>query len=282
MMLGLVALALYVVYLRPTSLGAQKTICQVTSRESLVLPLDGALPVLRLRLALPESWTAAPTCCGGKGMGVLHVNVKEKPYSAHLDEANRSITLIVKVYHDHQGASGYLASVPVGGFINVPKIRAWDYHHDSRRTAMVCFGVGITECLGISEVLLARGAEVRMVYASRDPAQVLLLAELRSLLNAHPTRFRVRHCRSRRHHTLGLSLQEPERAPPGESVTHGRVDATVLRQEFGGPWGDGAPAEHFLLVGSKEMERAALDMVFEAGLRDASQLRGHPDCLLMT
>ena len=120
-----------------------------------------------------------------------------------------------------------------------------------------------------------------MVYASRDPAQVLLLAELRSLLNAHPTRFRVRHCLSRRHHTLGLSLQEPERAPPGESVTHGRVDATVLRQEFGGPWGDGAPAEHFLLVGSKEMERAALDMVFEAGLRDASQLRGHPDCLLM-
>ena len=29
------------------------------------------------------------------------------------------------------------------------------------------------------------------------------------------------------------------------------------------------------------MERAALDMVFEAGLRDPARIRGHPDFLLM-
>lgn len=265
--------------------------CQLMSREYLVPPGDEAqasLPVLRLGLALPESWTGAPACCGDEGAGVLHVRVRaapdrEQPYSAHLDQTNRSISLIVKVYPEEgsPGVSGYLESVEVGSSIDVSEIRAWDYHHSSRRTAMVCFGVGITECLGISEVLLARGAEVRMVYASRDPAQVLLLAELRGVLNANPTRFRVRHCLSRRHPTLGLKLVQPALAPPGERVTHGRIDATVLREEFDGAWGDGAPVEHFLLVGSREMEMAALGMVFEAGLRDKSQVRGHPDFLLM-
>ena len=269
---------------------AQSTLCQVTSREHLVLPLDGALQVVRIRLALPDSWTGPPACCGGEGMGVLHVNVKtessqEKPYSAHLDEAKRSITLIVKVY-PHQGVSGHLTSVPPGGFVNVPEIRAWDYHYNSRRVAMVCFGVGITECMGISEVLLARGAEVRMVYASKEPAQVLLLPELRDLLDAYPTRFRLRHCLSWPGSThLGASIRwggMPERQPPpGERSTHGRVNADVLLEEFDGPWGDGAPVEHFLLVGSKAMETAALNMVFEAGLRDPSQIRGHPDFLLM-
>ena len=125
-----------------------------------------------------------------------------------------------------------------------------------------------------------------MIYASKDPAQVLLLPELRDLLDAYPTRFRLRHCLSRQGSThLAASIRMggmPERQPPpGESNTQGRVNSHVLLEEFDGPWADGEPVEHFLLVGSSAIETAVLNMVFEAGLRDPAQIRGHPDFLLM-
>ena len=48
----------------------------------------------------------------------------------------------------------------------------------------------------------------------------------------------------------------------GERVTSGRVDAAAVREAFGDGWGEGA---YFLVVGTKDMERAAWAWLDELG-----------------
>ena len=111
--------------------------------------------VHRLRFSLPETALTRPACCGGEA-GMLHVRVKApkapgqpmrlQPYSAHLDDAAQSFTLVVKVYPgappEFAGVSGFLGSVPVNEYVHVPEIRQLDWRRDSRRAAMVCLGAG--------------------------------------------------------------------------------------------------------------------------------------------
>ena len=145
------------------------TQCQLLSRQ--VLTAEDAtttpptLAVHRLRFALPASMRT-PGYCGGEG-GLLHVRVKApdakgemlvRPYSAHVHAANRTFDLVVKAYPG--GVSERLCALPVDGYAHVPEIRALDWRRDSKRVGMMCFGVGITECLGPAEALLKAGGEV--------------------------------------------------------------------------------------------------------------------------
>ena len=83
-----------------------------------------------------------------------------QPYSAHLtpggEGSERSFDLVVKIYAGgppaSSGVSGYLGALAVNDTAHVPEIRALDWRRDSKRTGMVCFGVGITECLGPAKV----------------------------------------------------------------------------------------------------------------------------------
>lgn len=208
-----------------------------------------------------------------------------QPYSAHVNLTSATFDLFVKVYPDDRssaGVSAYLGGVSEGESVHVPEIRAWDWRRESRRVGMVCFGVGVTECVVAASALLRAGAEVRMIYANRDMAQAFLLRPLRTLLEAYPRRFRLRHCLSRPASGTNVDVEQRPSVEQGqEHTTLGRVNASVLWEEFGGPWLDGSDAEHFLMVGTTQMERAVLGMLGEAHLVDLSAIRGHPDFLLM-
>ena len=266
------------------------TLCQLVSREVLTEADTTTTPptpaVHQLRFALPAS-ARTPDCCGGES-GMLHVRVKApdaqghmqvKPYSAHIFAANRSLfDLVVKVYPS--GVSARLGSLAVHDFAHIPEMRAIDWRRDARRVGMVCFGVGITECLGPAEALLKAGGEVRIVYANRNAEQIVLVDELRRLLREHAGSFRLRHCLSQPSQGAALDLVKAGKAGD-EKLTRGRVDHKVLKQEFAGPWKDGLEAEHFLAIGTSEMERSVLGLLGRAGLIDFSQIRGHPEFLLI-
>lgn len=196
-------------------------------------------------------------------------------------DGNKSFELVVKIYPSggpptSPGVSAYLGALLVGEYAHVPEVRALDWRRDSRRTGMVCFGVGITECLGPARKLLEAGAEVRLIYANRHAGQILMREEYAALLNAYPTRFRIRHC---------LSQPTPGAPPleklPGERATKGRVDYKVLKAEFGGAWANGEHVQHFFMIGTTAMERAVLGMIGRAQLADFAAIRGHPEFLLM-
>ena len=145
------------------------THCQLLSREVLTVAdattTPSTLAVHRLRFALPAAFRT-PGCCDGEN-GMLHVRVKApdangkmlvRPYSAHMHPANQTFELVVKAYPG--GVSEKLCALPVDAYAHVPEIRALDWRRDSKRVGMVCFGVGITECLGPAEALLKAGGEV--------------------------------------------------------------------------------------------------------------------------
>ena len=145
------------------------THCQLLSREVLTAAdattTPSTLAVHRLRFALPAAFRT-PGCCDGES-GMLHVRVKApdangkmlvRPYSAHVHPANQTFELVVKAYPG--GVSEKLCALPVDAYAHVPEIRALDWRRDSKRVGMVCFGVGITECLGPAEALLKAGGEV--------------------------------------------------------------------------------------------------------------------------
>jgi len=284
------------------------TLCQLQSREILTnnnSTTTSSLAVHRLRFLLPLT-AQIPECCNGEN-GMLHVRVKApddddesrrigqqttmrlQPYSAHMvDSSKQSFDLIVKIYpsiepptSDHPGVSAYLGALAINDYVHIPEIRALDWWRDSKRVGLICFGVGITECLAPAKVLLQDGAEVRMVYANRYADDQILLEELRVLLVEYPDRFRLRHCLSRQPQPASVGIEMDSVASiGGERTTHGRVDSIVLNEEFGGSWHDGDVIQHFFMVGTDEMEHAVIGMVAQARLFDFSKFRGHPTCLL--
>lgn len=70
-----------------------------------------------------------------------------------------------------------------------------DYRRDSKRTGMVCFGVGATECVPLARAALGDGGHVRMLVANRDA--VVLGPELKALEAQYPRTLRVSHYLSR-------------------------------------------------------------------------------------
>lgn len=218
---------------------------------------------------------------------MLHVRVRApdakgkmlvRPYSAHVHPVNQTFELVVKAYPG--GVSEKLCVLPVDEYAHVPEIRALDWRRDSKRVGMVCFGVGITECLGPAEALLKAGGEVRLVYSNSNAEQIILLDEARALLRGYAGRFRLRHCLSQPVEGAALDAVKAGKGE-GEKLTRGRVDHKVLAQEFGGAWKDGKLAEHFLMIGTSDMERSVLGLLGRASLVDFSKIRGHPLFLLL-
>ena len=144
-----------------------------------------------------------------------------------------------------------------------------DYYRDTRRVAMMCFGVGVTECLPLATRLLARGAEVRMAVADRDASRVVLRREFAELEAAYPTNLRVRRYFSR--------------PRPGDlEQAYPRIDAEAVRDFFGGSWIDGKPAEYLEIVGSARHERDAYEMVLAAAIWPTLFIgMGHPPFIIM-
>lgn len=270
------------------------TRCQLLSREVLTQAKDTTPAVHRLRFSLPATAQTAPECCSGE-RGMLHVRVRApnaagqtrrlNPYSAHVADDNTSFDIVVKIYPagppTSPGVSAYLGTLAVGDYAHIPEIRALDWRHDSKRTGMVCFGVGITECLGPAAALLRAGGEVRMIYANRHAGQIILRDRINALLAQYPGRFRVRHCLSQPTDLLSQPGAPLLETMPGERATIGRVDHKVLAAEFGGAWTDGEPVQHFFMIGTSVMEREVLGNIGRARLADFSKIRGHPEFLLM-
>ena len=144
------------------------------------------------------------------------------------------------------------------------------------RVGLIAYGVGIVECLEPMQAFLEGGAEVRLVYGSRDTKQTIHLPVIRRLLAEYPSRFSVRLCLSRedqlQREDLGAELAEDklhqcaaERENEAQCtasaavkhydgrirVTHGRIQAQTLSEEFlgaysGSLWGGSA---YYLAVG---------------------------------
>ena len=275
--------------------------CELLGREVLVAadaPSE-TLEVQQLRFALPEGADAsgpsahaklrAPDAPGQRG--------RVRAYSMLVDEVSRTFNLTVKIYPGGpphtRGTSAWLGSLPVGDWALVPQTRRIEWAvpaAQATRVGMVAFGVGIVECLEPLELLLAAGAEVRLVYASRRARDVLYAATLRDLLVRHAPRLSVRHCLSRADagevEAEAADVSGEERAgdgrhacPAGERRTRGRLDLATLREEFGA-WRhaeeeegrEQAEAEagaYFLVVGSGRQERDAWGW-----LRELSELSG--------
>ena len=266
------------------------TLCRLVARDVVVAASDAGFAVHRLRFALPPSYGGTPRCCGGEE-GIVHVNVRApeadaaaapsggrlRPYSATLD--GDTFELHVKICDDRGGVSAFLGAVAVGEEVHVPEIRAVDYVRGSRAAAMVCFGVGVTECVPAAEALLRNGGEVRALISCRDASQVVMGEALDALAERYPGRVRLRYYFSR---------PRPGDVPPRggdhrRDVRAGRVDAAALADAFGGNWSDGGlTARHLHAVGTEGMKVAAFKMSLEAGLfADQRQARGHPRFALM-
>merc|ERR1719356_355683 len=119
------------------------TVLRLAKREIVVSKDDrDRLEVQRLRFELPPS-AEIPECCDGKVAGLLDVSIamppppgqreyRVNPYSMHpVRESSSaggtpSFDLFVKIYPGG-GVSSYLSSVPVGGLVHAPQIRAVDW-----------------------------------------------------------------------------------------------------------------------------------------------------------
>ena len=197
---------------------------------------------------------------------------------AHNDSHAKSFTLVVKIYPGGppatRGTSAFLGSMAVGSAVHVPQTRTMSWAvapADAHRVGLVAFGVGLAECLEPLEILLAAGAEVRLIYASRYARQILLRRELCALLKAYPSTLTVRHCLSRQEHTRAADSAHGE-CPGLERVTTGRVDGAVLADEFTGSWGaSAARTAHYLIVGTKEIEHSAWGVLAEHGVNPQTQ-----------
>jgi ferredoxin-NADP reductase len=87
-----------------------------------------------------------------------------------------------------------------------------------------------------------------MIYGNRNAGQILFRDETARLLQAYPDRFRLRHSLSKPGPETPLDSRT--KSVLGERTTAGRVDHTVLKQEFEGPWADGSLVQHFLIIGT--------------------------------
>ena len=190
--------------------------CPLLSREVLV-PADPArdvLEVLRLRFGLPAGAKpeAAPAHVKVRAPDAPGQGGRVRAFSMLLGADGKSalaFNLTVKVYPGGPPHSRWVA----------PPAHV-------KRAGFVAFGVGIAECLEPMEELLHGGAEVRLLYASRDRASVVHMAELSALLAAHPT-LHVHHFLSR----------QPEHEEAGECAarerfTLRRIDEAAVVDEF--------------------------------------------------
>ena len=263
------------------------TLCRLVERTVVVEAGDAGPAVHALRFALPRGYGGPPACCGGE-KGIVHVHVKApegavsaesnrtdaadgerlRPYSAELEDD--AFTIHVKVY-PYRGVSEFLGGLPVGASVHVPEIRAMDYARSSKRCAMVCFGVGVTECAPAAEDLLLRGAEVRVLLGFRDSSQVVMGDRFERLAEAHAGRLRVAHFYSR-------PRDGDVDAARGRFA--GRIGADAFAAHFGGAWADGGGLEHLHVVGTSAMERETIAVAMGSGIIK-EKIRGHPLFLLM-
>ena len=239
--------------------------CELLSRDVLTAAdaSTGTHAVHLLRFALPHgSRVSGPTA---------HVKVQApdeagqlnrvRAYSMLLDEKAPTFNLTVKIYPGGppatRGTSAFLGALPLGHTLHVPETRAIDWARSpsaAMRVGLVAFGVGIAECVEPVERLLAEGAEVRLLTASRHEGQLLYRERLHGLLASHSGHFTVRHCLSRgagdtdsagRAGGVGSIALAPTDAAqsnppvdcptcvPGERIIHGRIDEGVVREAFG-------------------------------------------------
>ncbi len=134
---------------------------------------------------------------------------------------------------------------------------------------MICFGVGVTECLPLGTRLLERGAEVRIAVLDRDASRAVLRREFAELEAAYPTSLSMRRYFSR-----------PRSGDLGQGFP--RIDVAALRDFFGGNWLDGELADYLMIVGSSGHEKDAYEMVLEAGIWPRLFVgMGHPPFILM-
>lgn len=259
------------------------------SREIIAPATANDYEVQQLRFRLPT---------GAAAMGpTAHVKVRApdvegqqnrvRAYSIIIDDG--SFNLTVKIYPGGpprtRGLSAYLGVLHVGALIHVPHTRTipWLLTPSGFSTAhvgLIAFGVGIAEVIEPAQLLLTGGATVSLVYASRARSSILYRERTCRLLRAHPETFRVRHCLSR----PGDARKDAAdiACAPNERITAGRIDASVVAEEFGGSWADHRTGDkgsssigiarrsdhgnvvHFMVVGTTQMEQAAWGLIYAA------------------
>jgi len=216
------------------------------------------------------------------GFGQPSTNVKISPtggakghtYSICSDPSMRGAFQIgFKVYPGGR-VSGHLAGLRAGQqvfasrtltkpMINLP---------DCSSVGLIAFGIGITEMLHTARRAFTEGASrVTLLWANRYAEQVCFTKELKALIHDFPDgAFRVRHCLSR---GLGIRTDHSARLD-GEAWTLGRVNNTVIKEEFG-TW----PIDEsfFMVVGSKSMMTEGWSMLHHEGF--TQPLTGRPNPL---
>ena len=197
-------------------------------------------------------------------------------FSAELErnttsEDHDAFVLTVKIYPGSppqtRGTSAYLGNVTVGDKVHVPEIRSLGWSQppsDVTKVGMVAFGVGIAEMIEPIQMVLSQspGAEVKLIYASRNENQILYRENLRELLAEYPARLSVLHC---------LSRQKPDdpstnrECAQGEDIHWGRLDNAILEQQFGEGWSDGTDS-YFTVIGTREMEHSIYSWLKRKGM----------------
>ncbi|KAG5186026.1 hypothetical protein JKP88DRAFT_244121, partial [Tribonema minus] len=165
------------------------------------------------------------------------------------EEDDGTFTLVVKIYFPGGGRPGgelttLLEKLPVGGeaevrgpdgkiaYLGNQTFEVQAHYLHATRLNLVCGGTGVTPCFAIARAVLeadrtAAGAgdadlprvSIRMVFANKTPADVLLRGELDALARAHPDHFECWH----------VASEVPQEEAAGWQYSTGHVTEEIMR-----------------------------------------------------
>jgi NAD(P)H-flavin reductase len=236
---------------------AQGVPTQLVRKVNIIPESDQHLPVYTLTFAIPDAshqHFVGPAVHHSKvrlDMGdvvkMVIPGYKPKSYSiSELRDTEFDVTL--KVYPNGR-ASGFLDRLEIGHVIGSFGKHAARTRNAGSYAGMIVFGVGITEGYPVAKAELEKGTpKVKLLWASRTPADTFWQDKLQQLQKDYPERFEMVYLYSR------------EKV---EGCLHGRVSPELLKDVFSDV---SDPNEaRFLSVGTKAMMKDVDGMLEQIG-----------------
>jgi len=212
--------------------------------------------VFRLRYGLPDGVCLRADLSVGQFVRVK-IPGERKPRSYSPTEVGipGEVEFCIKRYKGGR-VSSYLCGANVGDSVLMsgpfpPFWIPFKRTGNAQRIGVIAFGIGITEVLPLTKLEMNTGsAEVRVLWANRQPRDVFDTADFSELQRKHEELLKVTFIFSR----------EKGKA----SDLFGHITDDILKLVFG-DWLDRSPVAYFLVVGTRRMKRDGYAMLQRIG-----------------